>query len=152
MPRSLAVTADNPIRKTGIKSNNQTGNHKSMPPYAGLPVLLSLCACWVEGQKVRTAWCSNTGSLWRKTQKVRRREGEESESGVDEETEREKRTEEGGREEASSGFRSSYHHIKWRCHQYEWLWEHRPKIVVNQQRAGATGHSNLHHIKDINIV
>lgn len=51
----------------------------------------SLCACWVEGQKVRTVWCSKTGSLWRKTQKVRRREGEESESGVDGETEREKR-------------------------------------------------------------
>lgn len=51
----------------------------------------SLFACWVEGQKVRTVWCSKTGSLWRKTQKVRRREGEESESGVDGETEKEKR-------------------------------------------------------------
>lgn len=72
----------------------------------------SLCACWVEGQKVRTVWCSKTGSLWRKTQKVRRREGEESESGVDGETEGKKEEEEGGGEEALSGVRSSYHHIK----------------------------------------
>lgn len=42
-------------------------------------------------------WCSKTGSLWRKTQRERRREREEREGGLDGETEREKREgEEGG--------------------------------------------------------
>lgn len=68
-----------------------------MPPYASLPVVLSLRARGVEGQKVRTVWCSKTGSLWRKTQRERRREGEERERRVDGETERE-----GGGGEASS--------------------------------------------------